>query len=96
MFGNWQNYRIVCTKHFLIKISERGIGREEVESALKDEKKLCLALENPKKRVWEAYFRKSGKYQLKVILSADDAGKELKLITAYIINKKRARLVQKW
>lgn len=96
MFGSWQNYRIICTTHFLLKISERGISREEIELAIKDEKKLCLALENQKKKVWEAYFRKSGKYQLKVILSADDVGKELKLITAYIINKKRVGLVQKW
>ncbi len=96
MIEGWDGYQIVWTEHILLKIQQRGISKSEIESNFKERKKLSLAVEGRQRGVWEAYFKRSHKYSLKVVVHANENSKELKLITAYVLNRKRVKAVQKW
>lgn len=96
MIREWKDLVIVQSKHSLTRLQERGISAKEIESCFKDPKMFGFCKEGKKKGLWEVYFKRSHKYQLKVIVAEDRDRKELKVVTAYIINKERAKRVQLW
>jgi len=90
--------KITFSKHFNEpKVRLRGITEEDVRSYLEDPKKLEI-VENqehePKGHKYGLLFRKSNKYDLKIVISIK--GDSINVITSYVQNKKRRKVFEKW
>mgnify|MGYP000108938152 CR=1 FL=1 len=89
---------ITFSKHFYEpKVRLRGISEEEVIKNLKKGNRLIVVEdrgEEPKGHKYALLFKKSNKYDLKVVVSLK--GKNLNVITAHIQSIKRRKVYEKW
>ncbi|MBI2583372.1 MAG: hypothetical protein HYW25_01775 [Candidatus Aenigmarchaeota archaeon] len=89
---------ITFSEHFHgEKVKLRGIAEDEVNSHLASPLKLIDVDDQggePKGHKYSFLFSKSGKYDLKVVVSIKD--KRLNVITAHIQNIKRRKVYEKW
>jgi len=85
------------SRHFQHKAKIRGISEEEVLSCLKNLQNLSYSEFQGDESQGSKYallFRKSGKYDLKLVISIKD--KTLNVVTAHIQNKKKRKVLEKW
>lgn len=89
---------ITFSKHFYgPKVRLRGITEDEVKNHLKYPKKLENIEdqgEEVKGHKYGLLFHKSNKYDLKIVISIKE--QSLNVITAYVQNKKRRKVFEKW
>ena len=96
MLDNLQSCAISYSAHALIKMAQRNISKELIESSIHDKRKFIIAKENLEKLNFEILFKKSSKYRLKVVVAQTSAN-ELKVITAHIMNRKKwQKTVKLW
>jgi len=90
--------KITFSKHFYEpKVRLRGIVEEDVRSYLEDPKMLEIIKDQgigPKRHKYGLLFRKSSKYDLKIVISTKRDS--INVITSYIQNKKRRKVFEKW
>ena len=99
MLGKLENYEIAYSPHALLKMEQRAISKDLVNSCFSGKFPLLLARKNEERGNWELIFRKSGKYFLKIV-AIENGQNVLKVITAYVMNKKKCekavRIWQNW
>lgn len=96
MLENMHECKITYSVHAQVKMAQRQISKDLIESSFKDPTKFIVAHENSEKHNYEILFRKSSKYRLKVVV-AKAGDNELKVITAFIMNRKKwQKTVKLW
>ena len=88
---------ISFSKHFQEKAKTRGIDEQEIMKCLASPDKLFETEdqgEDDKGHKYALLFKKSNKYDLRVIASVN--GVNLNVITAHVQNIKRRKAYQKW
>ncbi len=88
MLDNLSEANIIYDEHANIRLGQRGISKELLESLLRDKGMLLLARKNEERGNFEVYLRKSSKYTLKVVLM-ETGTNQLKVITAHLMNRKK-------
>ncbi len=86
----------VLSAHVFDKLKERPVTEEQIRAALQNPSNL-MYVEAQKDNIGEKYklvFRKSGKYDLVVIIRFLNS--HLKVVTVRIQNKKRIRITGRW
>ncbi len=89
---------ITFSKHFYEeKVKLRTITKEEIKTHLESLDKL-IAVEDqgdePQGHKYALLFNKSGKYDLKIVVSIKE--KRLNVVTAHIQNIKRRKVYEEW
>jgi hypothetical protein len=89
---------ITFSKHFYEpKVQIRDISEEEVRDNLRNPEKL-ISFENQGEEVqghrYALLFSKSGKYDLRIVVSIKD--KSINVITTHIQNIKRRKVLEQW
>lgn len=96
MIEAWKEFTVIFSPHSLIKLDLRGIAREEIEAHFKQTGKLMFCKASKTSGRWEVFFKRSHKYCLKVVVAPSEAGKQLIIVTAHVIDKKRAQKAKLW
>jgi hypothetical protein len=79
------------------KVQIRGISEEEIIDNLKNPDKLLSFVnqgEEPQGHRYALLFSKSGKYDIRIVVSIKD--KSIKVITSHIQNIKRRKVFEQW
>jgi hypothetical protein len=85
------------THYYEPKVQTRGISEEEIKNNLKNPDKLLSFVdqgEEPQGHRYALLFSKSGKYDLRIVISLKD--KTIKVITSHIQNIKRRKVFEQW
>ena len=88
---------VTFSKHFYKKSVIRGICADEIKAYLKFPSKLLIVEDQGQEHKGHKYgllFKKSNKYDLKVIVSIND--NKINVVTAHIQNIKRRKVYKKW
>jgi|SRR3989338_1199452 len=89
--------KITFSNHFSARSDIRGITSDEILEILKFPENAQHIEDQGEEQQGHKYamlFEKSGKYDLKIVVSIKD--KALNVVTAHIQNRKRAKVLEKW